>query len=102
MFQPGPSQKVGRSINKQCSNKIPKLLPLAAGGSSFVNDPNSAEETQKVDLLAQKKKQTVLVENKGALSLQNIEQNRDIAFHEAFFEERNARNKLETAALKAG
>ena len=67
-----------------------------------MNDPNSAEETQKVDLLAQKKKQTVLVENKGVLSLQNIEQNRDIAFHEAFFGERNARNKLETAALKAG
>ncbi|RLN27468.1 cyclin-A2-1-like [Panicum miliaceum] len=101
-LQPGPSQKVGQSINKQCSNKIPKLLPLAAGESLFVNDSNSAEETQKVYLLAQKKKQTVLVENKGALPLQNIEQNRDIAFHEAFFEERNARNKLETAALKAG
>ncbi|OEL14242.1 Cyclin-A2-1 [Dichanthelium oligosanthes] len=98
----GPSQKVGQSINKQCANKIPKLLPLAVGGSSFVNDSNSAEETQKVDLLAQKKKHIVLLENKGALSLQNIEQNRDNACHEVFFEERNARNKLETAALKAG
>ncbi|PAN21096.1 hypothetical protein PAHAL_3G440000 [Panicum hallii] len=101
-LQPRPSQKVGQCINKQCSNKNPKLLPLAAGGSLFVNDSNSAEETQKVDLLAQKKKQIGLVEKEGAVSLQNIEQNRDSAFHEAFFEERNARNKLEIAALKAG
>ncbi|RCV19109.1 hypothetical protein SEVIR_3G373900v4 [Setaria viridis] len=100
-LQSGPSQKDGPSINKQCA-KIPKLPPLDVGGSSFVNDSNSAEETRKVDLLAQKKKHNVLVENKGALSLQNTERNRDHACHEAFFEERNARNKLETAALKAG
>ncbi|CAL4892096.1 unnamed protein product [Urochloa decumbens] len=102
-LQSRPSQKVGQSINKQCAKKIPKLLPVEVGGSSFVNDSNIAEETQEVDLLAQKKKKhVVLVENKGALSLQNTERNRDCAFHEAFFEERNARNKLETAALNAG
>nr|CAB3465966.1 unnamed protein product [Digitaria exilis] len=101
-LQSGPSHKVGQSINKQCASKVPKLLPLAVGGSSFVNDSNSAEETHKVELLAQKKKQIVLVENKEALPLQNTERIRDSACHEAFFEERNARNKLETASLKAG
>ncbi|KAJ1265457.1 hypothetical protein BS78_08G078000 [Paspalum vaginatum] len=96
-LQSGPSQKVRQSINKQCAYKIPKPLPLAVRGSAHVNDKN-AEETKKVDLLAQKKKEIVLLENKGALLLQNIEQNRDI--HD--FGERNARNKLETAVLKAG
>jgi cyclin A len=96
----GPSQKVGQSINKQCTNKIPKLLPLAVGGSSLVNDSNSAEETQKVDLLAQKEKQIVLL--KGAQSLQNTERNKAGACDETFFNGRNARNILETAALKAG
>ncbi|CAN6329153.1 unnamed protein product [Urochloa humidicola] len=99
-LQSRPSQKVGQSINKQCAKKIPKLLPPDVGGSSFANDSNGAEETQEVDLLAQK--HAVLVENKGALSLQNTERNRDCTFHEAFIEERNARNKLETAALKSG
>ncbi|XP_066357188.1 cyclin-A2-1-like [Miscanthus floridulus] len=96
----GPSQKVGQSINKQCTNKIPKLLPLAVGGSSLVNDSNSAEETQKVDLLAQKEKQIVLL--KGAQPLQNTERNKDGACDETFVEERNARNIVENAALKAG
>nr|CAB3462134.1 unnamed protein product [Digitaria exilis] len=100
-LQSGPSHKVGQSINKQCASKVPKLLPLAVGGSSFVNDSNSAEETRKVELLAQKKKQIVLVENKGALPLQNTERIRDSACHEAFFEERNASNKLETACHEA-
>ncbi|KAG0520908.1 hypothetical protein BDA96_08G115300 [Sorghum bicolor] len=96
----GPSQKVGQSINKQCTNKIPKLLPLAVGGSSLVNDSSSAEETQKVDLLAQKEKQIVLL--KGAQPLHNTEQNKAGACNETFVEGRNARNVLETAALKAG
>jgi len=100
LLQLGPSQKVGQSINKQCTNKIPKLLPLAVGGSSLVNDSNSAEETQKVDLLAQKEKQIVLL--KGAQPLQNTERNKAGACDETFFNGRNARNILETAALKAG
>jgi cyclin A len=103
LFQSGPSQKVGPSINKQCA-KIPKLSPLDVGGILFVNDSNSAEQTRKVDLLAQKKKHNVLVENKGPPSLHNTERNRDHASHETFFEfeERNARNKLKTATLKSG
>ncbi|CAN6338393.1 unnamed protein product [Urochloa humidicola] len=100
-LQARPSQKIGQSINKQCAKKIPNLLPLDAGGSSLANNSNSAEETQEVDLLAQKK-HVVLVENKGAPSLRNTERNRDCAFHKAFSEERNGRNKLETATLKAG
>ncbi|CAN6342980.1 unnamed protein product [Urochloa humidicola] len=101
-LQSRPSQKVGQSINKQCAKKIPKLLPADVGGDSFAGDSKGAEETQEVDLLAQKKKHVLLVENKGALSLQNTERNRDFAFHEAFIEQRNARNKLETSALKSG
>lgn len=65
-----------------------------------MNDSNSAEETQKVDLLAQKEKQIVLF--KGAKALQITERNKDSASDETFIEERNARNILETAALKAG
>ncbi|XP_062203538.1 cyclin-A2-1-like isoform X2 [Phragmites australis] len=103
-LQSRPSQRVGRapSRNKQCAKRVPKPLHLAAGGNSFVNDSNSAEETQKADLLAQKKNSTVLLENKGALSLQNIERNRDSACHEVFFKERNVRGKSESADSKAG
>lgn len=76
------------------------LLPLAVGGSSLVDDSNNAEETQKVDLLAQKEKQIVLL--KEAQPLQNTEQNKGSACDEASVEERNAMNVHETAALKAG
>ncbi|XP_008662045.1 cyclin-A2 isoform X2 [Zea mays] len=96
----GPSQKAGQSINKQCTNKISMLLPLAVGGSSLVDDSNNAEETQMVDLLAQKEKQIVLL--KEAQPLQNTEQNKGGACDEASVEERNAMNVHETAALKAG
>ncbi|KAF0889553.1 hypothetical protein E2562_028648, partial [Oryza meyeriana var. granulata] len=89
---------------KQCAKKVPKLPPLAVGGTSFVNDSKSSEETQKVDVLAQTEEPTNLLENggPGPLSLQNIERNRDSACHEAFFESRNAMDKPELANSKAG
>lgn len=90
------------SKNKQCAKKVPKLPPPAVSGSPFVNDSNSAEETQKADHLAPVEEPTVLLENKGPLSLQNIERNRDSGCHEAFFEERIARDKPEPADSKTG
>ncbi|XP_015698518.1 cyclin-A2-1 isoform X2 [Oryza brachyantha] len=97
-----PTQRVKQALSKkQCSKKVPKLPLPAAGGNSVVNDSRNSEETQKVDLLAQLDEHTDLLGNEGALSLQNIERNRDSACHEAFFEARNGTDKPEFADSKA-
>ncbi|KAL6660930.1 hypothetical protein ACP70R_000314 [Stipagrostis hirtigluma subsp. patula] len=103
-LQARPSQRVGRiaSKNKQCSKKLPKIPPTAVTGSSFVNDSNIAGETKVKILLAPEEEPNVLLENCGSLSLQNIEQNRNSVCNEAFFEERNMRDKPEPSASKTG
>ncbi|KAL6603291.1 hypothetical protein ACP70R_043652 [Stipagrostis hirtigluma subsp. patula] len=103
-LQARPSQRVGRiaSKNKQCPKKLPKIPPTAVTGSSFVNDSNIAAETQVKILLAPEEEPNVLLENCGSLSLQNIEQNRNSVCNEAFFEERNMRDKPEPSASKTG
>lgn len=102
--QTRPSVKAGRTVNKskQCTKKIPKRPPPAGNGSSFANDSNIAEETQEEKLLAQREEPILLLENRGSLSLQNVERNRDSDCHEAFFEERNLRDKCEPSVSKNG
>ncbi|CAN6200541.1 unnamed protein product [Urochloa humidicola] len=104
-LQTRPSQRVGRTLskNRRCAKKVPKIPPPAVNRSAVANDPNIAEETQEQTLLLpQNEEPTLLLENRGALSLQNVERNRDSACHEAFFEERNARDKSEPSVPKTG
>ncbi|KAL6593916.1 hypothetical protein ACP70R_048817 [Stipagrostis hirtigluma subsp. patula] len=103
-LQSRPSQRIGRALsrNKQGAKEVPKPLPPTAGGNSLVNACNTAEEIKKADLLAEKKNPTVKVENDGAPSVHNVEQNRVSACHEVFFEERNARVKSKPAESEAG
>ncbi|CAN6192799.1 unnamed protein product [Urochloa humidicola] len=103
-LQARPSQRGGRTLskNRQCAKKVPKLPPPAVNKSSVANDSNIAEETQALTLLPQNEEPTLLLENRGSVSLQNVERNRDSACHEAFFEERNARDKSEPSVSKTG
>ncbi|XP_062227742.1 cyclin-A2-1-like [Phragmites australis] len=103
-LQGRPPQRVGRIVskNKQYAKKVPKILPPAVNGTSCVNDSNVAEETQYANLLAPREEPNVLLENGGSLSLRNIERNRDSACHEAFFEERNVRDRPEPCLSKTG
>ena len=96
MFQSKPTHKVAKSLskNKQCAKKVPKPPLPAVSEASFVND---SKEAHKAELFAPKEEPTALLENKGSLSLQNIERNRLSGFHEAFFQGRNTRDKSETA-----
>ncbi|RCV23160.1 hypothetical protein SETIT_4G276600v2 [Setaria italica] len=102
-LQTRPSQRIGRttSKNKQCAKKVPKIPPPAVK-SSVANESNIAEETQEGTLLPQREEPAPLLENRGSLSLQDVERNRDSACHEAFFEERNARDKSEPSVSKTG
>lgn len=86
---------------KQCTKRIPKIPQPAGNGGSFANDSSIAEETQE-KLLAQKEEPILLLENRGSLSLQNVERNRDSACHEAFFKERNVRDICEPSVSKNG
>jgi cyclin A len=63
---------------------------------------NDSEETQKAELCAPREEPTALLENKGSLSLQNIDWNRLSGFHEAFFQGRNTRDNSETSDSKNG
>ncbi|KAG2608468.1 cyclin-A2-1-like [Panicum virgatum] len=103
-LQTRPSQRVGRttSKNKQCAKKVPKIPPPAVNRSSVANDSKIAEETQEGTFLPQREEPALLLENMGPLSLQNVERNRDSACHEAFFEERNARDRPEASVSKTG
>ncbi|XP_062178887.1 cyclin-A2-1-like [Phragmites australis] len=103
-LQARPSQRVGRvmSKNKQCAKKVPKIPPPVVNRSSVVNDSNIAEETQYANILAPKQEPTVLFENGGSLSLQNIERNRDSACHDAFFGARNVRDEPQLSESKIG
>lgn len=90
------------SKGKQCTKRIPKIPPQSGNGGSFANDSSIAEETQEEKLLAQKEEPILLLENKGSLSLQNVERNRDSACHEAFYKERNVRDICEPSVSKHG
>ncbi|KAK3134545.1 hypothetical protein QOZ80_6AG0550560 [Eleusine coracana subsp. coracana] len=102
--QTRPSQRGAQvaSKYKQCAKKIPKVPPPAVNGSSFVNDCKVVEDTKEANLLVSKDECTVLQDNMGPLSLQNIDRNRDSACHEAFFEERNTRDEPQPAESKCG
>ena len=90
------------SKGKQCTKRIPKIPPPAGNGGSFGNGLSIAEETQEEKLLAQKEEPILLLENRGSLSLQNVERNRDSACHETFFKERNVRDICEPSVSKNG
>ena len=102
--QTRPSLRTGRAVSKgkQCTKRIPKIPPPAGNGGSFANDSSIAEETQEEKLLAQKEEPILLLENRGSLSLQNVERNRDSACHETFFKERNVRDICEPSVSKNG
>ncbi|XP_066377369.1 cyclin-A2-1-like [Miscanthus floridulus] len=103
-LQTRPSLRTGRAVSKgkQCTKRIPKIPPQAGNGSSFANDSSIAEETQEEKLLAQREEPILLLENRGSLSLQNVERNRDSACHETFFKERNVRDICEPSVSKNG
>nr|CAB3471412.1 unnamed protein product [Digitaria exilis] len=103
-LQTRPTQRVGRTVskNKQCAKKVPRIPPPAVNKSPVANDSNIAEETQEGPLLPQREEPALLLENRGSISLQNVERNRDSACHEAFFEERNGRDKPEPSVSKTG
>ncbi|CAN6220111.1 unnamed protein product [Urochloa humidicola] len=103
-LQARPSQRGGRTLskNRQCAKKVPKIPPPAVNKSSVANDSNIAEETQEQTLMPQNEEPTLLLENRGSVSLQNVERNRDSACHESFFEERYARDKSEPSVSKTG
>ncbi|KAL6842072.1 hypothetical protein ACP4OV_028051 [Aristida adscensionis] len=96
-LQSRPSQRIGRTLsrNKQCAKEVPKPLPSAAAGDSFVNGSNIAEEIQNAD--TEKENPTVNLENEGILSAHNVEQNRVSAC-----QERNTMVKSKHAESAAG
>jgi cyclin-A len=102
--QTKPSLRTGRTVSKSkpCAKKIPKKPPPAGNGSALTNVLNIAEETQAEKILAERVEPVLLLENRGPLSLQNVERNRDSACHEVFFEERNLRDKCEPSVSKNG
>lgn len=99
-----PSQRGAQVVSKykQCAKKIPKVPPPAVNASSFVNDCKVAEDTKEAKPLEPTEEPTVLQDNVGPLSLQNIDRNRDSACHEAFFEERNTWDEPQPAESKCG
>ncbi|PWZ22541.1 hypothetical protein Zm00014a_036695 [Zea mays] len=103
-LQTKPSLRTGRTVSKSkpCAKKIPKKPPPAGNGSALTNVLNIAEETQAEKILAERVEPVLLLENRGPLSLQNVERNRDSACHEVFFEERNLRDKCEPSVSKNG
>lgn len=78
------------------------MPPPAVTKSPVANASNIAGQTQEGTLLPQREAPALLLENRGSVSLQNVERNRDSACHEPFFEERNARDKLEPSVSKTG
>ncbi|KAL6873614.1 hypothetical protein ACP4OV_013696 [Aristida adscensionis] len=102
--QTRPSKRVGRtaSKSKQSTKKPPKIPTPAVNGSSFANDCDIAEETQAAIPLAPREEPTVLLENRGSVSLQNIERNRDSTCNEAFYVERNIMDKPGHSESKTG